>query len=104
MLTVKKVKEPTMQNAVVEYQVLDESGKEVARLYRKRVSKTGFKKGRTVGQVKVLGWFFRLIPSHPYDEFGKSEGMAGGPKWTKQSDAMGALAMELRDRAAVVPR
>lgn len=101
-LTLKRAKIPVTPNVLEEFLVLDDEGQEVARLYKRQTSKTGFKNGRTVGQVKVNGWYFRLTPSHPYDEFGKSEGMAGGPKWTKRTEALEALTGELRDRAVAL--
>ena len=87
-LTLKKRKTTTRRAVLVEHAVLDENGVEVASLYQRMTTKTGFKRGLCVGQVPVKAWFFEL--SGQRKEHGGSEfGM--GPKHRTRQSALEAL-------------
>jgi hypothetical protein len=84
----KKVTEPTVNRAKAEF-LVEKDGVVIARLFQREASKTGFKKGRCIGQVKVDGWFF-ILETAP-GVHGNSEGFSGGPKWRTRKAAFDAL-------------
>ena len=86
--TLKPVKPPESPGAITEYAVLEENGAEVARLYRKETTKTGFRYGRCVGQVPCKAWFVRLHQDGRI--YGRRTGF-GGPRWSTRQAALDAL-------------
>lgn len=90
MLTMKKAPHLTVRGAEKEFIALDENRKEVGRVYQRRVTKDVFRQGQHM-RVPVLGWFYRLGPDSP--EVGMQP---SGPEWVSMSDAVGALALDLR--------
>lgn len=80
--------------------------KKIGLLFKRPTTKTAFKvlsyhqKGRCIGQVSVDGWFFWFVGDPLHVETGRSEGCAGGPRWTKIAEALAAMEAEYLKRQA----
>lgn len=89
MLTMKKTA-PSLPGSLQEFRALDENRKEVGRVYKRRTTKEVYRLGQTM-TVPVFGWFYRVTSSSPEVGAGPT-----GPRWVEMSDAVEALAGEIR--------